>query len=137
MTILTSADYPAVRRLVDTQLSAIDLPDAVISEIVYHDAAEAWIVNRDPDAATRTGAEASAVKRATLYWLASLLVPAAYKLTSVSVRTTDVSYTRPGFNSEKRIKELRQWAERELDSIPGVAVDLNYVIRKPVIFNSL
>jgi len=117
MSILTISDFPAVRACIDVKLTESDLPDDVILEPIYRGAAESWVISRDAIAESRTGEDAEKVSRAAIFYLASLLVPAVARLTSVSVQTSDISYSRPPMDIPARVSELRALAESEISSL--------------------
>ena len=85
MSLLTSADYPAIRAALDVHLDAALLPDSVIALSVYHTAAEMEVTRRVPDAATRTGEDATRVKLAAIYLCAAALAPALPRILSQSL----------------------------------------------------
>ncbi len=117
MAILTSADYPAIRAALDTSLTDKLLPDDTIAMDIYAPAADQDVLDRDPDAETRTGTEAERVQRAAVYFCAARLAPAVIRITSLSVQTRDISYQRPQFEPEERAEALRALAEAELAAV--------------------
>ena len=117
MSILTLTDFPAVRAVIDVKLTEDDLPDEVMLSPAYIGAAEAWVLSRDPQAETRTGDEAAHITRAAVFYMASLLVPAVARLTSVSIQTVDMSYSKPPIDISKRVKELKALAEDEINML--------------------
>lgn len=71
--VLQSSQYPDVRRAVNPTLDDVAIPDAVIASEVYAGRAARYIERAVVNAAGRTGAEATAVQRATMYKTAALL----------------------------------------------------------------
>jgi hypothetical protein len=67
--LVLEADYPDVRRLIDPDLTEIDLPDAVLEGPFYLQAAEAEIARLLP------GSTSDAAKRAAALLTASYLAP--------------------------------------------------------------
>jgi hypothetical protein len=121
MAILSSADYPAVRAALDASLNPQQLPDATIAQDIFVGAAEAELLRRVPDAASRTGDELKRVKRALVYLTAALLAHSVVRLTSVSIQTRDLSYSRQTFDPDEKAAELRGRAETEISGLiaPG------------------
>lgn len=75
MSLITSADFPAIRALLDATMDATILPDAVIDYPPYHPRAEAVILRKDPIALTRTDpAQVATLKLAAIYLTASYLM---------------------------------------------------------------
>jgi hypothetical protein len=73
---LTSDNYPSVRRVIDPGLDAAGLPDDVITDDIFLGRAATRVVALVPDAATRTGADALGVVRATVLLTAGYLMRA-------------------------------------------------------------
>jgi len=124
MALLTAAAYPAIRASLDTELTAADLPDAIIQMDIYSGAAEADVLTRDPLAAGRVGADGARVLRAAIFFAAAALAPV------VALRTTeqlpDYSYQRTVVRWDERARLLRARGTAELDAIlapPGGADD--------------
>lgn len=117
MAILTSAEYPAIRAALDVDLNDKDLPDSTIALTIYQDAADQDVLDIDPDAEGRTGDEAAAVTRAAIYFCAARLAYAVVRITSLSVNTRDISYSKATFDPEERAAQLRAEAEEELAEI--------------------
>lgn len=132
MPILTSDDFPAVRAALDTELSAQDLPDAVIKQDVFLGAAEAELLERVPDAAERLGAELKRVKRALVWLTAAYLAPSVVRVTTMSIQTRDMSYSRQTFDPEEKEAELRRRAEKEIDALLDAGGTT--AARTPVVF---
>ena len=76
MTLVTFADYAAVRAAIRIDLTAAALSDEVIALSIYQGAAEAEILRRVPGAASYTGETAQRVKSAAILLTASYLVMA-------------------------------------------------------------
>ena len=82
MSLLTSADYPAIRAALDVHLDSTLLPDSIIALNIYQGAAEMEVKRRDPLAETRTGDDATRVRLAAIYLCAAALAPAIPRLVS-------------------------------------------------------
>mgnify|MGYP003600082673 CR=1 FL=1 len=126
MTILTSTDYPAIRAALDVQLNAQTLPDATIGQDIFLGAAEAELLKRVPMAASLTGTDLARVKRALVWLTAAYLAHSVVRITSLSVQTRDLSYSRQTFDPDEKASELRSRAEAEIgmlltpsESAPG------------------
>ncbi len=113
MAILTALDYPAVRAALDVQLNAQSLPDATIAQGIFVGAAEAEVLKRVPEAESKTGEDLARVKRAAVWLTAAYLAHSVARITSLSVQTRDLSYSRQTFNPDEKAAELRARAERE------------------------
>ena len=114
MAILTTADYPAIRAALDVDLNATTLPDATIGQSIFVGAAEAELLRRVPDAADLTGDDLARVKRALVWLTAAYLAHSVVRVTSLTVQTRDLSYSRPTFNPDEKATELRSRAEVEI-----------------------
>lgn len=123
MAILSAADYPAIRAALDVSLNAQQLPDATIGQDIFVGAAEAELLRRVPDAASKTGDDLRRVKRALVWLTAALLAPSVVRITSLSVQTRDLSYSRQTFDPDEKAAELRSRAESEIAMLltPGEA----------------
>lgn len=115
--ILTIADYVAVRAAIDTKLTPQDLPDDVIAEDVFVGRAESEVKALATGWAALAGDDLAALKRAVVYITAALLMPSVIRLISKSTSTRDMSYSRAGVDVEKRVAELRNLAEREIENL--------------------
>lgn len=114
MTILTTADYPAIRAALDVGLNATTLPDATIGQSIFVEAAEAELLRRVPDAASMSGGDLARVRRALVWLTAAYLAHSVVRITSLSVQTRDLSYSRQTFNPDEKATELRSRAEVEI-----------------------
>lgn len=85
MSLLTSADYPAIRAALDVHLDSTLLPDSIIALNIYQGAAEMEVKRRDPLAETRTGDDATRVRLAAIYLCAAALAPAIPRILSQSL----------------------------------------------------
>ncbi len=117
MAILTSAEYPAIRAALDTDLTADTLPDEIISLSIYAGAADNDVLKRDPDAESRTGSEATRITNAAIYYCAARLAPAVVRITSLSINTRDLSYQKPTWDPAEKAAELRALADAEIDAV--------------------
>lgn len=114
MTILTTNDYPAVRAALDVGLNEQQLPNATIGQDIFVGAAEAELLRRVPTAASMTGSDLARVKRALVCLTAALLAPSVVRITSMSIQTRDLSYSRQTFDPDEKAAELRSRAETEI-----------------------
>ena len=129
VTLLDPTDYPAVRAALDTSLSKSDLPDEIVEQSIYKDAAIQDVLALDEDALSRTDAdEIAAVQRAAIFFCAARLAPAVAKITALTVTTRDLSYQKPAFDPEARAEELRELAADEIGRVVTVAT------RRPTMF---
>lgn len=116
--LLATADYPAVREVLDVSLTVTNLPDATIARSIYKDAAIADVVALYPTAASEENAAKQArLTRAAIYFCAARLAPAAVRITALNVSTRDMSYSRQTFDPAERAAELRALAEAEIAEI--------------------
>jgi hypothetical protein len=127
---ITVAELDSVRRAIDVTVTAAVLPDAVLLDPVSLGVTDRAVLARDPDAATRTGAEAEAVTAAAVYWHASLFAPTVPVL--VSERVTDYQYQRQPFDRAARAAWLRSMAE---ELLAALSVDVVDGPRPPVVFD--
>lgn len=114
MAILTSLDYPAIRAALDVDLNAQTLPDATIGQDIFLGAAESELLRRVPTAAAMTGNDLARVKRALVWLTAAYLAHSVVRVTSMSVQTRDLSYSRQTFDPDEKARELRSRAEGEI-----------------------
>lgn len=119
MAILQAADYPAIRAALDTELNAQQLPDATIAQDIFLGAAEARLLERVPDAASRTGDEMKRVKRALVWLTAALLAHSVVRVTTMSIQTRDMSFSRQTFDPDEKQVELMRRAEAEIAMLLG------------------
>ncbi len=117
MAILTADDYPAIRAALDVGLNAQQLPDATIAQGIFLEAAEAELVKQVPTAASLTGDDLKRVKRALVWLTAAYLAHSVVRLTSLSVQTRDLSYSRQTFDPDEKAAELRARAQGEIDML--------------------
>lgn len=117
MTILSTADYPAIRAALDVSLNEQQLPNATIGQGIFLDAAEAELLRRVPTAAGMTGANLARVKRALVWLTAAYLAHSVVRITSLSVTTRDLSYSRQTFDPDEKAAELRARAEGEIGQL--------------------
>lgn len=113
--MLATTDYPAVREVLDTSLTASNLPDTTIERSIYKTAAIADVVAVYPTAVSESDAAKQArLTRAAIYFCAARLAPAVVRLTSLNVNTRDMSYSRQTFDPTERAAELRALAQAEI-----------------------
>lgn len=121
MAILTSADWPAVRAALDTELDTNSLTDAVIALNIYSGAADQDVLALDPDAESRIGEDGNRITRAAIFFCAARLAPVVLRILNLSALTRDLRFSKPTFDPEERAKELRGMAVEEINEIltPG------------------
>lgn len=119
--ILTSADFPAIRAALDTELDTNSLTDAVIALDIYSGAADQDVLALDPDAESRIGEDANRIQRAAVFFCAARLAPVVLRILNLSALTRDLRYSKPVFNPEDRANELRGMAVEEINEVltPG------------------
>lgn len=117
MTILTALDYPAIRAALDVGLNAQQLPDATIAQGIFLGAAEDELLRKVPGAATMTGDDLARVKRALVWLTAAYLAHSVVRLTSISIQTRDLSYSRQTFDPDAKAAELRARAGVEIAAL--------------------
>lgn len=113
--LLAPTDYPAIRAALDLALQAKDLPDSVIELPIYLGKAEQSILQRDPEATTRTGTEQQHIKNAVIFTCAALLAPAMRNLQRERVGEWEGAYQAMDWT--KRATELRALADEELAAV--------------------
>jgi hypothetical protein len=115
-------DYPAVLAALDSRLTGGDgqgdVPDSLLDLPIYAPAAIQDVLDRYPTAASELDVtKQQRITRAAIYFCAARLAPAVVRLTSLTVTTRDLAYSREVFDPEKRAAELRQMAEEELSEV--------------------
>lgn len=116
-TILTPADFPAVRAAIDVGLDSAALPDAVIALPIYQGAAERAIAAKVPGWDSLTGDLAARVEAATIYLTAALLCPAVPQLTRETM--PDYAYQALVSDPSARAAQLTRLADAELAVVLG------------------
>lgn len=114
MALLTSADYVAIRAMIDITLDSTTLPDAIIALDAYLGAGMRDVLALDPTAESRSGAELQHAQTAAILFTAARLVGALPQLTRESFGNH--SYDRKAVNATDRAAELRALASAELDA---------------------
>lgn len=132
MSLLTFADYPAVRAALDTELDETSLADKTIALDIYQGAADREVKGRDPAWATRTGESLLRLRAAAVYLTAARLAPAVVRVISMNVQSRDLSYSRPVFDPAEKAAELRALAEQELSAVLTPEEDTS---GKPIMFS--
>jgi len=126
--ILTSTEYPAVLAALDTKLTDADIPDSLLDQTIYKDAAIQDVVDIYPTAASETDTDnQTRITRAAIYFCAARLAPAAVRITSLNVTTRDMSFSRHVFDPAKRAAELVAMANDELAEILTPSDDTPYM----------
>jgi hypothetical protein len=121
--MLTAADYSAIRAALDPEMTAEDLPDAIIEEPIYAAAAELELLARVPTASTLTGAALTHIRNAVILLTAARIAPAMISITQQTLGA--YGYSASPIDWFKRAAELRARAEQEIglalgESAPGV-----------------
>jgi hypothetical protein len=130
--ILSQADWPEVRAQINVGLTAAQLPDDTIEMDAFVGRAEREVVATDPQAPSRTGAEAAAVRLASIYLTAALLVPAVPNI--VRQQWPDISYQMENLSIADKVADLRHQAALQLESYLEAGTEP--VPRIPTIFTS-
>ena len=117
MAILSVADFDSIRKIIDLDLAANDLPDTVINQDVFLGSAEREVIARYPDAESETGDDLLRIKAAAIYLTAARIAPTVVRKTSINIQTRDSSYSKPAFDGQKRAQELRSLADTELNEV--------------------
>lgn len=117
MALIGPADYPAVRAAIDVTLDSSSLPSEIIALPIYQGAAEADVLARDPQAATRQGDEQIRIRSATVYLTASYLIQALPQITHQNF--AGYSYQRSQQDPAKRAAELRALGLSHIDGLTG------------------
>lgn len=117
MAILDQGDYEAVRKAIDAKLEEPSMPGSAIEMPIFKGKAIQMVLDKDPDAETRTGTDKDRIKRAAIFYCAALLCPTAIRLTTLSVQTGDMNYSRPAFDADKRAKQLFAMGDAEIDAV--------------------
>lgn len=113
--LLTSADYPAIRAMIEIGLDATTLPDAIIALDAYIGAGMRDVLALDPLAETRTDpTEALHAKTAAILFTAARIVGALVQV--IKETRADHSYERSRVDTVARAAELRAQASSELDA---------------------
>jgi hypothetical protein len=99
---LGTSEYESARKLVDTSLTADQLPDTTLALDAFGGAAVRWVE-------TRTSNADDDAKMAAVYKLASIVLPAFPRLLSES--NAGYSYSQQQANIEKRVAQLLELAE--------------------------
>lgn len=117
MAILSSGEYPEIRAALDTSLDTDVLPDSILAMSIYSGAADAAVIDRDPDAESRTGDEATHVLNAAIFFCAAFLAPAVPNI---------LHETYPGQKSYQ-IEEI-DWKEKEAHLLKRANEELEAVL---------
>jgi hypothetical protein len=133
MPILIQADYDAVRQAIEVNLTANDLPDAVIASPIYQGRAEAYVIDRVPTAESATGTAALHLRMATILYTAAYILPAYYAVNDEQVG--DLRVRVNDSRIEQRISQLRGDADRELDEGAGVTPSPTAPTGMPLMFD--
>jgi hypothetical protein len=134
MALLTTADFPAVRALLDISVDERSLPDTVILLAPFAPEAEARVLDRVTDAADRTGDEARHLHLAAIALCAALLAPSMPSLTSESVGPS-VSVSRAPVDWPKRASYLQGVFESEMDAVLPKGTVEDTTKRRPLLFS--
>ncbi len=113
MGLLTPAEFASVRRALDVSLDEVLLPDGVIADPLYLDAAERWVLAVVPAAESLTGMDRARAVRAAVLYCAALIAPAVPSITAQNLEGSG-GYTRKAMDWAARAAELRALAGVEL-----------------------
>lgn len=124
MALITPAEYPEIRAVLDTSLTSTQVPDAMIEYSIYLGRAEREIIGMYPSAQTvvTAGTDTAAIaviKRATIYLVAALLAPAIPRLLKEHLGI--YNYTRKMQELDEQVDYLRGMVESELSTIVDIA----------------
>lgn len=114
MPLVTSADYPAIRAMIEIGLDSIALPDGIIALDAYSGAGMREVLALDPLAETRSGSDLLHAQTAAILFTAARLVGALPQI--VKETFPDHSYERSRVDVSARAAELRGLASGELDA---------------------
>ena len=109
--------FDSVRRAIDVDLTDEELVDEVIADDIYLLRAAQHVLTLDPDAESRTGDAESAIQLATVFMLASLLIPAMP--TIVSEQFVDYRVKFDQFTQMQKIQSLRDAAAEQISLAIG------------------
>lgn len=112
--LLTSADYPAIRAMIDISLDSTTLPDAIIALDAYIGAGMRDVLLLDPLAESRTGTELQHARTAAIQFTAARIAPAIPRLQGETFG--DYRYQLQPVDWEARASALRAAAGAELDA---------------------
>lgn len=112
MTLLSAADYPAIRAAIDVSLDSAMLPDDVIALDLYIGAGQRDVLRIDPEAESRTGDELLHAQTAAILFTAARLCGAVPQINQE--RFPDHEYRRQDVDMAARAANLRALAEDEL-----------------------
>jgi len=129
MPLLNDADYPAVRATLLLGITSEMLPNDVIALPIFQQAAEAEVLRCDPTAASRTGAEAEAIGRATIYLTAALIAPSVPNL--IEHEEDRVRVKMEAVDWQVKARELKDMATAELNNLLNPS---NLTAQMPVMF---
>lgn len=118
--LLVSADDATIRAYVGAGLSTTDLPNATIE--LFFNRATRWVLERDPDAESRTGTELEAAQEAARLACAAFIVPrvSGRVVTSFREGQSAASYDASGAVSASSAQaDLFAQAEAELATYLG------------------
>lgn len=114
---IDATHFDSVRRAIDVDLTADDLLDEVIGDDIYLERAAQQVLTIDPDAASRTGDAEAAIQRATIFFLAALIIPAMPQI--VSQQYVDYRVKFDQRSQAERIQDLRNQAAIEIATAMG------------------
>lgn len=122
MTILTSADFPRVRSVIDTTLGTDDVSDATIAMDEFQAEGEARVYERLPQAATLVGLDAARVKTAAILFVAALVAESLPRITQEFVGRRSYGATKAAATADMLsiAANLRARAEMALANVTAV-----------------
>lgn len=117
MSLLSRANFPAIRAVIDIELDEVGLPDSIIQLDVFQATGEADVLSRDPIAASRTDlTEKLHIVNAAVLFTASYIVIA---LPRILKETFGVHYATTKQEVERKdlAALLRSRANDEIDAV--------------------
>ena len=112
-----------VRWAIDSDLTADDLPNAIIASPLYLENAEAWVKRLVTDAESKTGADLIAVKNAVYFYTGALIVPTMrqrLQTTTTMGEDNSLSVRYKDYKWEDRQKELFDKAYAQVQTVVGI-----------------
>jgi hypothetical protein len=117
MALLGQPDHEDIRKAIDTDLTADDVPDDVIARSVYRGRGEAEVLRRVPDAESLAGEDLAAAKLGAVLFTAALLAEGLPRLTQERIGNYSYSLARNSADVAGIAANLRRGAEAALAPI--------------------
>jgi hypothetical protein len=116
---IQTTDYGAVRAALDLSIDEVLLPDGLIEQKIWLDAAEEEVKRRDPGYASRGAVELQHLKNAAIYLLAARIAPSIPDIISER-RGQGYQYNREPVNWPAREAKLKADADKEFAAVFSV-----------------